>query len=148
MPEISRQPADLILSGGTIVTQDAARRVIADGAMQRWFTPEFRADAAGGGAQRVSELRARLEQLDPKAYAASCLAVSGIDFRSSNRTITCPALVIAGTRDEATPVAMSQAIQGSIPGALLRKIDAAHLSAVEQPLQFAALVEDFLKGQA
>ncbi|MDO9402561.1 MAG: alpha/beta fold hydrolase [Polaromonas sp.] len=119
---------------------------IADGAMQRWFTPEFRADVAGGGAARVAALRARLEQLDAPAYAASCLAVSAIDFRSSNTGIRCPALVIAGTRDEATPVSMSEAIQASIAGAQLRTLDAAHLSAVEQPQAFAALVEAFLKG--
>ncbi len=119
---------------------------IADGAMQRWFTPEFRADAAGGGAQRVAALRQRLEKTDAAAYAASCEAVAGIDFRSSNRRIVCPTLVIAGTRDEATPVAMSEAICSSISGAQLRTIAAAHLSAVEQPAAFAALLKAFFES--
>jgi 3-oxoadipate enol-lactonase len=51
--------------------------------------------------------------------------------------------VIAGTRDEATPVALSQAIVDSIADAQLRTLEAAHLSAVEQPEAFARLLEGF-----
>ena len=120
---------------------------IADGALQRWFTPEFRADEAGGGKQRVAVLRERLVGTDAAAYAASCKAVAGIDFRAGNGGIQCPALVIAGTRDEATPVAMSEAICKSIPGAQLQTLPAAHLSAVEQPAAFAALLERFFESQ-
>jgi 3-oxoadipate enol-lactonase len=126
----------------TVLAQGVAP--VVDGALQRWFTPAFRADETGGGAQRVAALRKRLEQCDAPAYAASCGAVAGIDFRSSNQGITCPALVIAGTLDEATPVAMSQAIADSIPGAQLCTIDAAHLSAVEQPEAFVRLLDAFL----
>ena len=117
---------------------------IADAAMQRWFTPEFRADEANGGAMRVASLRLRLEQLDAAAYSANCEAVSGIDFRESNRHIKCPTLVIAGARDEATPPAMSQAIVSAIAGAKLHLLDAAHLSAVEQPEAFAQALVKFL----
>jgi len=120
---------------------------IADGALQRWFTPEFRADEAGGGKQRVAALRERLVGIDAVAYAASCKAVAGIDFRTGNGGIQCPALVIAGTRDEATPVAMSEAICKSIPGAQLQTLPAAHLSAVEQPAAFAGLLERFFESQ-
>lgn len=128
----------------TVLTQGVA--AVADGAMQRWFTPEFRADEAGGGAARVAALRHRLEGTDAAAYAASCEAVAGIDFRASNTHIRCPALVIAGTRDEATPVAMAQAICSSIPGAQLRTLEAAHLSAVEQPAAFASVLEQFFEN--
>jgi hypothetical protein len=104
----------------TVLEQGVA--AIADGALQRWFTPEFRADETGGGKQRVAALREQLEKTDAAAYAASCEAVANIDFRASNGGIQCPALVIAGTRDEATPVAMSEAIRKSIPGAQLQHL--------------------------
>ena len=120
---------------------------IAEGAIQRWFTPEFCADTAGGGAALVADLRQRLEKMAAAPYVASCAAVAGMDFRSSNAGITCPALVIAGTRDEATPPALSEAIVSSLPGAKLATLPAAHLSAVEQPAAFAALVEEFFAGQ-
>ncbi len=127
----------------TVLGQGVA--AIAEGAMQRWFTPEFRADEANGGAQRVAALRLQLEKTDAAAYAASCEAVAQIDFRASNRRIRCPALVIAGMRDEATPLAMSEAICHSIEGAQLRTLDAAHLSAVEQPQAFAQCLQEFFE---
>ena len=46
---------------------DQGVAVIADGAMQRWFTPEFRT----GQAARVATLRAGLEALAAKPYAAA-----------------------------------------------------------------------------
>jgi len=117
--------------------------VIADGAMQRWFTPEFRADAVNGGATRVAQLRAVLEATLAAPYADACAAVAHIDLAAGNARIACPTLVIAGDRDEATPPAMSEAIAAQIPGARLGSIDAAHLSAVEQPEAFAALLTEF-----
>lgn len=116
---------------------------ISDGAMQRWFTPEFRADVDGSGAAVVAALRARLEKTDAPAYAASCDAVSNIDFRTSNTQIKLPTLVIGGIRDEATPMAQSQAIVAAIKGSELETLDAAHLSAVEQPEAFAELLIAF-----
>ncbi len=128
----------------TVLTQGVA--AVAEGAIQRWFTPEFIADTVGGGAARVATLRQKLEKLAPEPYAANCGAVATIDFRSSNQHITCPTLVIAGTRDEATPLALSEAIVSSITGAKLVTLPAAHLSAVEQPQAFATLLATFLEG--
>ena len=128
----------------TVLTQGVA--AVVDGAVQRWFTPEFIADTVGGGAARVALLRQTLEKIAPEPYAASCGAVAAIDFRSSNQGITCPTLVIAGSRDEATPLALSEAIVSSIAGAQLVTLPAAHLSAFEQPQEFAALLETFFDG--
>ena len=119
---------------------------IADGALQRWFTPEFRADLANGGAARVARLRAVLEATPAEPYAAACAAVAGIALDEGNARIACPTLVIAGSRDEATPPAMSQAIADRIPGARLASLEAAHLSAVEQPEGFARLLTEFWEG--
>lgn len=115
---------------------------IADGALQRWFTPEFRADAQGS--KLVATLREVLVGTAPAPYMQACLAVAGIALDAGNRCIGCPALVIAGSRDEATPPAMSDAIAQGIAGAQLQSLPAAHLSAVEQPAEFAALVHGFV----
>jgi len=117
---------------------------IADGVMQKWFTPEFRAHP--DGAKRVSEMRRVLQANDPKAYIDGCEAVSRIDFRGTNPRIACPALVIAGTRDESTPPAMAEAIRNSISGAKLVTLPTAHLSAVERPAEFASLAVEFIRG--
>jgi 3-oxoadipate enol-lactonase len=123
--------------------------------MQRCFTPEFRADQPPGSAARVAQYRALLLAMETQAYVDCCQAVSCIDFRKSNRRIACPALVIAGSRDEATPLAMSFAARGGhvveaeagIQGAQLALMDTAHLSAVEQPTVFAKLLSDFFDAQ-
>jgi 3-oxoadipate enol-lactonase len=117
---------------------------IADGAMQRWFTPEFRADDVGGGSASVATMRAVLVATAAAPYAAACAAVAAIDLDGGNRSIACPALVLAGSRDEATPPALSQVMADTIPGAQLVSIDAAHLSAVEKPAEFARIVGAFL----
>lgn len=72
--------------------------------------------------------------------------MAAIDFREGNRRIAVPTLVIAGLQDEATPLAMSEAIAAAIPGARLATIDAAHLSAVERPVEFTQLLIDYWRS--
>jgi len=115
---------------------------IADIAMPRWFTRPWRENASN--AARIAQLRQVVEGTDPRAYAACCEAISRIDFYATNPLIACPTLVIAGTHDESTPAAMSHAICNAISGAELATLDAAHLSAVEKPEQFAELVAGFI----
>jgi 3-oxoadipate enol-lactonase len=115
---------------------------IADGALPRWFSSNFRAQQP----QRVAEMRAVLAACDSEAYAASCAAIMNIDFRVSNTQVACPALVIAGAQDEATPPAMSADMARALPHARLASLDAAHLSAVELPREFAALVAEFVRS--
>ena len=117
---------------------------IADGAVARWLTPGYLATPEGAAAG--AGLRATLVVSDAAGYIASCEAVAAIDFRESNRRIQLPTLVIAGTQDEATPLAMSQQIAAAIAGAQLATIDAAHISAVERPAEFAALLRAFWRG--
>jgi 3-oxoadipate enol-lactonase len=115
---------------------------IADKVMPRWFTRGYRESLPG--LQRIAQLRTVLEAMDARTYAACAEAVGRIDFFASNPLIACPALVIAGTQDEATPIAMSHAICNAISGAELATLDAAHLSAVERPEEFAGLVAGFI----
>jgi 3-oxoadipate enol-lactonase len=118
---------------------------IAEGTLSRWFTPECRADATNGGIERVAKARATMLATNQDAYLACCEAIMQIDLRTSNGLIHCPALVVAGKRDESTPEAMVRAIALGISGAQLRVLDTAHMSAMEQPLSFAKLVSDFIE---
>lgn len=115
---------------------------VADTVMTRWFTRAWRDSQAGE--KRMGQLRAVLEKMEAKAYAACAEGVARIDFFATNPLIACPALVIAGTQDEATPIAMARAICSAISGAELATLDAAHLSAVERPAEFAELVAGFI----
>ena len=117
-------------------------QAVVGAALQRWFTPEFRSDT-GRGKASVAALRAVLEKTAPGPYAAACEAVANIALDAGNARISSPTLVIAGARDEATPPAMASAIANGIAGAQLRNLDAAHLSAVEQPEAFTRLLTEF-----
>ena len=122
--------------------RDKGVEAIADGALLRWFTPGFRNDATGS--RRVAQMRADLVNTDAAAYVASCEAIAAMDLRADGSRIGCPTLVIAGTFDEATPLVLSEEIAAAIDGAQLETIAAAHLSAVEQPEAFAALLREFI----
>ncbi|MGJ7509061.1 alpha/beta fold hydrolase [Variovorax sp. GT1P44] len=117
---------------------------IAPGAVARWLTPAYVSTPEGAAAART--LQDTLVGTDAAGYIASCDAVAAIDFRESNHRIAVPTLVIAGTLDEATPPAMSEAMVAAIPGSRLVTIEAAHLSAVERPVEFTQLLVDFWRS--
>jgi 3-oxoadipate enol-lactonase len=117
---------------------------IAPGAVARWLTPAYAGTPEGAAAAKT--LHDVLVRTDAQGYVESCNAVAAIDFRESNHRMAVPTLVIGGLQDEATPMAMSQAMAGAIPGARLVTIDAAHLSAVERPAEFTQLLIDFWRS--
>ncbi|QTX19913.1 alpha/beta fold hydrolase [Comamonas aquatica] len=124
------------------VRQDGMAAV-ADGALQRWLSDPYRA----AHPVRVAQLRSSLLQTDAGAYAHACEAVAGIALQDGNARIRCPALVLAGALDQATPLACSEAIAAQIPGVRLEVLPVAHIGCVEQPAGFARAVHDFIAQQ-
>lgn len=109
--------------------RSAGMSAVAEGSLQRWLTPEFRATPQG---ERVAaHMRETLLQTDPASYCFTCEAIAAMDLRASNGWITTPTWVIAGRQDQATPVTMSQAIVDSVPNARLELVDGAHISVAE-----------------
>ena len=119
-------------------------QAVASGAVSRWLTPGYTSTKDGMAVAQA--LKDVLLRNPPQAYIDSCAAVAGIDFRESDRRIAVPTLVIGGLQDEATPMAMSELMVAAIPGARLATIDAAHLSAVERPVEFTQLLIDFWRS--
>ncbi len=119
-------------------------QAVADEATPLWFSPTYLASASG--AARAAKLRASLLALDPKVYAACCEAMMEVDYGATNPLIACPTLVIAGDYDDAISVRTAESLCRSISGADLRTLATGRMSAVEQPLEFANLVHDFLKS--
>jgi 3-oxoadipate enol-lactonase len=115
---------------------------VADGVMERYFNTAYRTEHPSD----VAAARRTVVRNDPKAYAAACHAVRGVNYTERLAGIKVPTLVIAGADDQGTPVAMSEAIVQRVPGAELAVIDnASHLSVAEQPARFAELVSRFLE---
>jgi 3-oxoadipate enol-lactonase len=67
-----------------------------------------------------------------------------MDHRALLGRIKSPTLVIAGKHDPATTPEAAEYVRSHIPGATLITLDAAHISNLEQPQQYADTVLDFL----
>jgi len=116
---------------------------IADGTIERWFTPAFRAEHP----ERVAPVRAMILATDPKGYGGCCAAIRDMDERDQLGLIDAPVLVIVGASDPSTPPQRGQYVVERIPGARKAVIESAHLSNIEQPEAFNRLLFGFLTGE-
>jgi 3-oxoadipate enol-lactonase len=120
---------------------DGGVAAIKDLAMARYFSAEFRERHPGA----VAKVGKRFLETPAEGYMGCCDAIGELDYTADLPRIHARTLVIAGGKDAGTPPAMSEVIADRIPGARLAIIPgAAHLSAVESPTEFNALVRDFL----
>ncbi len=109
--------------------------------LERWFTEGFRKREP----QAVAKISGLIASTPPAGYAGCCAAIPKINLTARLKEITCPALVLCGDKDPATPPAMAREIHENLPGSKLVLIpDAAHLANVEQPQAFNRALEDFL----
>lgn len=113
---------------------------VAQGVIERWFTPGFRAREPAA----VDRVRAMLLATEPRGYLGCCAAIRDLDLRTGLGRITAPVLVIGGSVDPSTPPAKSEEIAAAIPGARLVMLEAAHLSNIEQAEAYTAALLDFL----
>lgn len=123
--------------------QSAGMASVVDAVVARYLGEGFRAAHPAA----TSALRAKLLAMDPEAYAASCLAVSQVDWLGSLHTVRCPVLVVAGRHDVGAPVAEAQRITQALPQAEIDILEnSAHLSPVEEPAALIAALQHFLHG--
>jgi 3-oxoadipate enol-lactonase len=113
---------------------------IASGVTERWFSAELRERAP----EVVARARALLEATPPLGYAACAAAIRDADARALLGGIHAPTLVIAGSKDPATPPADHRFLADSIPGARYVELEAAHLSNLEAPEAFTSALVGFL----
>lgn len=113
---------------------------IVDKVMSIWFTEDFRErDPAA-----VARIRAAFLMTPLDGYIACGEAVRDMDQRDLLERITVPTLVIAGRFDMSTPIDAAEFIRRRIPGAQLTILEAAHLSNIEQAIDFNTEVLGFL----
>lgn len=91
-------------------------------------------------------VRARVRRCTPEGLAAAQEAMAGRpDATALLPSIAVPAMVVAGADDATSPPDMARAMAAAIPDARLEIIDGAgHLSNLERPHAFNALLSDFL----
>jgi 3-oxoadipate enol-lactonase len=113
---------------------------IADRVMTLWFTADFREREP----DTVAGMKEMMLSTPVDGYIACCEAVRDMDHRDILGKITAPTLVIAGRHDPATTLEAGEFIRSRIPGAAMTVFDAAHISNVEQPHDYADAVLGFL----
>jgi 3-oxoadipate enol-lactonase len=80
------------------------------------------------------------------SYRAAMRSMLGFDLRKSLGQIGVPALVIAGTKDRNAPAPMVKKMASFIPNATYVELEGVgHLAALEQPAEFNAILDDFLR---
>lgn len=126
------------------LVRDQGMAAISGAVLERWFTPGF---AARGGVL-IEETRQLLLATPPEGYAGCCAAIRDMDLRPIAGLIALPSLVIAGSKDPATPPIHAERLARAIAGSKLVSLDAAHLSNIEQPEAFTAALLDFVGRMA
>lgn len=116
---------------------------LADATMARWFTQRFRATRP----DVVDRFRSTIARTKAAGYAGCCAALRDADLRSMAGQVACPALVVTGLQDPATPPEQGRWLAEQIRGAHLVEFDTAHLSNVERPAEFNTAILDFTIGE-
>jgi 3-oxoadipate enol-lactonase len=80
----------------------------------------------------------------PQGYAGCSAAIRDMDQRGDIGAIALPTLVIAGEHDPATTMKDGELIASRIAGSKFVKLNAAHLSNIEQGKQYTDTIEKFL----
>ena len=110
--------------------------------LERWFTEEAleRGDHPG-----VEYVRRRWLSDDPEIVAQYWEAMAEHDLHVELRTVRVPVTVLAGTRDQASPVAAAQEMARSLLVSRLRTCAGPHLVHLECPVDFAREVSKHLE---
>jgi 3-oxoadipate enol-lactonase len=117
---------------------------VADGALERWFTPAFREAQP----ELMAKIRKGLTDTSSEGYAGCCEALAALDLHPVLGSISAPTLVIAAAGDPATPPDHGRAIADGIPGARFELIeDAAHLANIEKAELVTPLIAGFIDAE-
>ena len=108
--------------------------------MERWFTKDFREREP----ETIARMTGQFLATPVNGYLGCCHAIRDMDHRELLPRIKARTLVIAGRHDPATTVEIAEGIRSRIPGASLTVLDAAHISNVQQPHDYADAVIGFL----
>jgi 3-oxoadipate enol-lactonase len=114
---------------------------VADGIIERWFTPAFRLAFPSG----VETTRSMLLASPPAGYVATCAAIRDMDMTPQLHLIHTPSLILAGAQDAATPPSGSRLLVEGITNSQYIELPTAHMSSIERTDDFSKAVLSFLR---
>jgi 3-oxoadipate enol-lactonase len=130
----------IIWNGRILTVLGKGMGAIVEGVLERWFTKTFREKEL----QAVARVREMLMTTPPQGYAGCSAAIRDMDQRWDIGAIALPTLVVAGEYDPATTMKDGELIASRIAGSKFVKLNAAHLSNIEQGKQYTDTIEKFL----
>jgi len=96
-----------------------------------------------------AEMATGFKCLDIHLYIEQLYCLDHHDAKSVLETITCPTLLVFGTRDMMTPLTIAKEMENLIPNASLQTIrGGSHYAAVEFPHEMNLILRSFLKNNA
>ncbi|RAI16861.1 alpha/beta fold hydrolase [Rhodoblastus acidophilus] len=111
--------------------------------LPRWLSAPFRE----AHPEVAAAIAAQLDGCDAGGYSGCCAALKDADFREilpvAAQAAEKDILVVVGEAAGSTPPSMGEALAAAC-GARVARLEAAHLSCVEDAPGFAALLRDFL----
>jgi 3-oxoadipate enol-lactonase len=106
--------------------------------VDRWFSAGF-GDRDPAAVRRVCDI---FTATDSRAHAQACLALGEFAGTGFLPLIRCPALVVVGEQDQASPPSMARVLADGIAGAQLQIIPGVrHFSLIEAADQWPALAD-------
>jgi pimeloyl-ACP methyl ester carboxylesterase len=116
---------------------------VADGSIERWFTPAFaeaNPELVGAEVEIVAANRS-------EPYAAAYEVLATTDLIEQAGRILCPVLLVTGEKDRGSTPRMSEAIHARIPGSELVVVpELQHYLHIEAPELIAGLINGFLES--
>jgi 3-oxoadipate enol-lactonase len=113
--------------------------------MERWFSPGFRDSQAA----IVADVVATVTATAVDGYIGCGSAIRDMHLTSILKDIKVPTLVMSGAEDPGVPLADTDMIHASIPGAEKAIIEGArHLFGIEKPEETNRILREFLDRQA
>ncbi len=107
--------------------------------ISRWFTDPFQS----AHPRTIAECCARLRANSPDVIADYWAAIADLDTCVLLPGISCPASVVVGDQDTATPILAAREIAARIPNARLYVLkDVSHIVQLEAPLRLAEIIRD------
>lgn len=105
----------------------------------------FPADFMAANPRMVEERREVLLRTDPKAFQTACQAIHDVDYDADMPGVNNPTLLVVGSDDMATPPALSQALDRTLPNSTYIELTGvAHGPQLQAPDRFLAAIEPFL----
>ncbi|WP_274426953.1 3-oxoadipate enol-lactonase [Chelativorans sp. YIM 93263] len=131
---------DDLWNGRIQAVNESGIAAIADGIMQRWFTPDYRTPSN----PEFIGYTAMLTRTPADGYAGTCAALRDADLTESTRALKVPTLCVGGDQDGSTPPELMQELASLIVGARLEIIEnAGHLPCIEQTEKMSELIRTF-----